>query len=242
MTEAEWLVCGDVDELLRHLRRDSRIVRSPIGRRKLRLFACGCCRQVWQLIEDHRSRRLVELSEQLADGLADPLELAAAEDAARSAKSDADAASAGLSSVTHIRKVGAAIGAALQTAAKESYEAARVSSGGTLCSVGGHWNTREPNPAWEAQAKRQADLLRCIFGNPFRPSPTLAPSILAHNGGTALRLAAAIYEGRAFDRLPVLADALEDAGCGDAEVLGHCRSGGEHVRGCWVVDLVLGKA
>jgi hypothetical protein len=56
-----------------------------------------------------------------------------------------------------------------------------------------------------------------------------------------VKLAAAIYAERAFDRLPVLADALEDAGCTDAEILGHCRAGGEHVRGCWVVDLVLGK-
>jgi hypothetical protein len=62
------------------------------------------------------------------------------------------------------------------------------------------------------------------------------------DGGTVPKLAAAIYEERAFDRLPVLADALEDARCADAAILGHCRSGGEHVRGCWVVDLVLGKA
>jgi hypothetical protein len=85
-------------------------------------------------------------------------------------------------------------------------------------------------------------LLRCIFGNPFRPAPSLAPAVLAWNGGTVPKLAAAIYEERAFDRLPILADALEDAGCTDADILGHCRGGGEHVRDCWVVDLVLGKA
>ena len=54
-------------------------------------------------------------------------------------------------------------------------------------------------------------------------------------------LAQAIYDDRAFDRLPILADALEDAGCTDADILNHCRQPGEHVRGCWVVDLVLGK-
>ena len=58
---------------------------------------------------------------------------------------------------------------------------------------------------------------------------------------TVTSLALAIYEERAFDRLPILADALEDAGCTNADILGHCRGGGEHVRGCWVVDLVLGK-
>ena len=65
---------------------------------------------------------------------------------------------------------------------------------------------------------------------------------LAWNGGTVPRIAQAIYAERAFDRLPVLADALEDAGCANADVLAHCRSGGEHVRGCWVIDLLLGKA
>jgi hypothetical protein len=87
----------------------------------------------------------------------------------------------------------------------------------------------------------QSAFLRDRFGNPFRPFPSLAPSVLAWNGGTVLKLAQSIYEERAFDRLPVLADALEEAGCTDAEVLTHRRSGGEHVRGCWVVDLVLGK-
>ncbi len=55
------------------------------------------------------------------------------------------------------------------------------------------------------------------------------------------RIAGTIYTDRAFDRLPILADALEDAGCDNAEILAHCRGGGEHVRGCWVVDLILGK-
>ena len=61
------------------------------------------------------------------------------------------------------------------------------------------------------------------------------------NDGTLSKLAQGIYEGRAFDRLPILADALEDAGCDNADILAHCRNGGEHVRGCWVVDLLLGK-
>jgi hypothetical protein len=56
------------------------------------------------------------------------------------------------------------------------------------------------------------------------------------------KIARAIYDGRAFERMPILADALEDAGCGDADILRHCREPGEHVRGCWVVDLLLGKS
>jgi hypothetical protein len=76
--------------------------------------------------------------------------------------------------------------------------------------------------------------------NPFRPV-SLDPAWLAWNDGTVVRLAQAIYDGRAFDRLPVLADALEDAGCTDAGILGHLRGPGPHVRGCWAVDLLLGK-
>jgi hypothetical protein len=79
--------------------------------------------------------------------------------------------------------------------------------------------------------------LHCIFGNPFRPV-ALDPR---WRTADVTALARGIYEDRAFDRLPLLADALMDAGCGDEQVLAHCRSDGPHVRGCWVVDLVLGK-
>jgi hypothetical protein len=79
-----------------------------------------------------------------------------------------------------------------------------------------------------------------LFGNPFRPV-SLEPAWLAWRDGTVRRLAAAIYEERRFADLPVLADALEEAGCDNPDILDHCRGGGEHVRGCWVVDLILGK-
>jgi hypothetical protein len=86
-------------------------------------------------------------------------------------------------------------------------------------------------------AEGHCRLLRDVFGNPFRPV-ALDPR---WRTPTAIALARAIYEGRAFDRLPILADALQEAGCEEADVLGHCRSDGPHVRGCWVADLVLGK-
>jgi hypothetical protein len=87
----------------------------------------------------------------------------------------------------------------------------------------------------------QSNVLRDIIGNPFR-SATIRPDWLAWNDGTVRRIAQAIYDERAFDRMPILADALEDAGCDNADILNHCRNGGEHVRGCWVVDLVLGRS
>jgi hypothetical protein len=83
-------------------------------------------------------------------------------------------------------------------------------------------------------------LVRDILGNPFRPN-TAAPAWLAWNGGTVPKLAQAIYHERVFDRLPLLADALQDAGCENEEILSHCRRRGEHVRGCWLIDILLDK-
>jgi hypothetical protein len=90
--------------------------------------------------------------------------------------------------------------------------------------------------------KQQASLLNDIFGNPFRSLPAIDPTVLAWNDGTVRKLAQGIYDERAFDRLTVLADALEEAGCSDPDILRHCRQPGEHVRGCWVLDLLLGKS
>lgn len=80
-------------------------------------------------------------------------------------------------------------------------------------------------------------LILCVLGNPFRPARVLP----LWRTATAVTLARVIYEERSFDLLPALACALEDAGCDDREILNHCRSGGIHVRGCWVVDEVLGR-
>jgi hypothetical protein len=74
-------------------------------------------------------------------------------------------------------------------------------------------------------------------GNPFRPVAADSRWLTS----TVVSLAQAIYDDRLFDRLPILADALEDAGCDNADILTHCRGDGSHVRGCWVVDLILGK-
>jgi hypothetical protein len=248
MTEQEWLACVHGEEMLDYLRTGAKVVRSPKGRRKLRLFACGCCRQVWQLIEDSRSQRLVELAEQLADGLGNALELAKAEREAGLAKSDADEASAGLSPMSHVRRTASAISAALRTAGKDAYKAARLSSFGVLCSVGGYWSIEKPNPAWEDQEERHTALLRCIFGNPFRPSPPLPPPVLSWNDGTVRRIAQGSYEERRMPegtldsgRLAILADALLDAGCEDEELIQHCRSEAPHYRGCWPLDLILNK-
>jgi hypothetical protein len=95
--------------------------------------------------------------------------------------------------------------------------------------------------ALRAEARTQAALVRDVFGNPFRPMIPLDPTWLVWNGGTVPALAERIYNERDWASLPVLADALEDAGCSSPEILIHCRGPGPHARGCWVLDLLLEK-
>ncbi|MBP3956904.1 hypothetical protein J8F10_16655 [Gemmata sp. G18] len=92
---------------------------------------------------------------------------------------------------------------------------------------------------WASKLNRahQPPVLCEIFGNTFRPT-AFSPS---WRTSTAFALASQMYESRNFSAMPILADALQDAGCDSADVLEHCRSPGPHVRGCWVVDLILVK-
>jgi hypothetical protein len=92
------------------------------------------------------------------------------------------------------------------------------------------------------ESAAQASLLRDIFGPlPFRPLPSLA-AVLAWNSGTVVKLATALYEEKAFERMPILAETLEEAGCDNRDILRHCRRRGQvHVRGCFVLDLLLGR-
>jgi hypothetical protein len=92
-------------------------------------------------------------------------------------------------------------------------------------------------PPGARRRKHFASIFRDIFGNPFRPvafDPRWRTS-------DVVGVARAIYDDKAFERMPILADALMDAGCEDEQVISHCRGDGPHVRGCWVVDLVLEK-
>jgi predicted component of type VI protein secretion system len=212
MTESEWLACADPLAMLSFLG-------SRISDRKLRLFACACCRRVWHLITSPPARVAVEASERYADGLASVQEL----------RDIAHGRWAPLVCVEGASERQALH--ALQTAACAS----QVHREGILQAV------RHSLLADKEMAK-QAALLRDIVGNPFRcVGIDIDPDWLAWDGAVVRKLAQAIYDERTFDHLPVLADALEEAGASDTTILEHLRMPATHVRGCWVVDLLLAK-
>jgi hypothetical protein len=223
MTEAEWLTAADPEPMLEWLRTSGRA-----SDRKLRLFAVACCRRIWHLMTDKRSRRSVEVAERYAEGEAAKEEMGRALSPALlyARRTDGPTREAAYVAIRASVVFAADTIPAAQHAAWAV--ALRVSPTGYAAGL-------------LLEQAAQAVLLRCIFGNPFRASPAIEPAWLMWNDTLIPRLAAAIYEERAFDRMPVLGDALEEAGCTDGAILGHCRWGGKHARGCWLVDSILGQ-
>jgi hypothetical protein len=189
-----------------------------LSERKGRLFAAACCRHIWDLIPKSQAKA-IEVAEGVADGRFDGSQLFAAY---FSIKTD------------HTRS-------APQCALiDDAHETASWTSSAAAQTVAEAYNQEERL----RENYYQSRLLRDILVNPFRPA-TFNRSWLTP---TVMSLAAVIYEERhlpsgRFDngRLAVLADALEEAGCDDADILGHLRGGGDHVRGCWALDLVLDR-
>jgi hypothetical protein len=234
MTEAEWLKCDKPELMLEPWP-------WPVSERKMRLFACACCRQIWPYLTAPESRRAVELSEAYADGLIEDTERAAAHQAAtvvaRRERASAPVAAEWASSqrIPQFRLGQATADSASGTA----YHAAEAAYSGAYYAAGTADRAAfdAGTQTKELELAAQAHLLRDIFGNPYRPVVLDPP----WHTSTVLALAEGIYSDRAFDRLPILADALQDAGCDHSDILDHCRGPGPHVRGCWVVDLILGK-
>lgn len=256
VTEQEWLVCADptpmlaflqgeiialVDELPSEAERLAmrRLLQGNTIPRKLALFACACCRQIWQAITDTRSRKAVEIVEQAIDELVSEDQLQIATLAALDARNAIEHKQGRDRTQPHIRRVAA--NACWEAASavwcargfRSSVERAAQESADVATWIGLSANYID------SRAK-QCQFLRCIIGTPFRLAMTDS-RWLAWNDGTVVKLTQSIYDNRNFDRLPILADALEEAGCDNADMLAHCRQPGDHVRGCWVVDLILGK-
>ena len=280
MTEAEWLASSDPAAMLQE-------VAGKVSDRKLRLFACACARQVWDRLTDdsscptcdgsgedqrestfgdcpncsgtgriNRSRRAVEIAERYADGMATEEEL-------RHAYSNAIRATGAESATPWVRGVPCNV-----SEPSREFHTVQLLQRATRSGI---------------STALQATLLREIVGNPFRPvslprtppkrigrfgrgmTPSGLCPWLTHDDGKVAKITRVIYNSRAWDMMPMLADALEEAGCDNDEILLHCQEGhnscpvsyphmphdccdgspsprpSRHVRGCWVIDLLTGR-
>ncbi|HXG10604.1 MAG TPA: hypothetical protein VNK04_12655 [Gemmataceae bacterium] len=215
MTEAEWLVCTDPAAMLG-------VLRTRADDRKLRLFAVACCRRFWRWLDGRPSGKAVEVAERFADGRATIAELEAA-------RADAQA------DVWEFLAKAALITTREQSEILSDRFIAWLTEG----AVG--WIPFAARPTGRIAVRETVcRIVRDVFGNPFRPVH-VDWSWLTWNDSTIRKIAQAIYDERRFEDMPLLADALEEAGCDNADILAHCRRPGEHVRGCWVIDLLLGK-
>lgn len=243
MNEVEWFKCKNPADMWGVVGWRPEIIRRKAGRRKLRLFGVACCRQLRGVMPDSRSLAAVEVAERFADGRASREEVSLAAEAAGQAFEDAWQAWLDAPKVGGCPPVIDSYHPAMAAASLLSSQAGNFGVAGRCSS----WKNSGA-PGYRAYLRRgfwQANVLRCIFGNPFRPvaldAALRTPDVLA--------LAQAAYDKRKLPagtlnpkRLAVLADALEDAGCTDTEILSHLRGPGPHVRGCWPVDLLLGKS
>jgi hypothetical protein len=219
MNEEEWLNSESIGLMLGWCLRESK------DNRKKRLFACSCCRRLWRHLPDIRSRTVIEAAEEFADGLIGQASLTRAwVEATRVTRAALDDRRRGDDSP---EAAADCLGSPYDDSVLFDAPQRAVLAASNL-QLGPHQN----------EEAAQVRLLRDIFGNPFRP----ASFSLDWRTSTAVSLAKAMYDSRDFTAMPILADALQDAGCDNDDILNHCRdANGIHVRGCWVVDLVLGK-
>jgi hypothetical protein len=241
MTEAEWLNCDDPKAMIDALR-------FPYSTRKFRLFALACCARIDRLITDPRSRAALDFVARTDGGPGQPRERTKIRQAARAAWAEASGPAStarGAERAAHSVPACAtgAVLAALETVprmiAYNATESACAAVGWAAMAAAGRSLRGVGLPAEFTAPERagQTAILRDIFGNPFRPV-AFDP---AWRGDTVVSLAKGMYDSRDFSAMPVLADALQDAGCDSNDILDHCRGQAPHVRGCWVVDLVLDK-
>ena len=257
MDENEWLNATDPQVMLDFLRETGRA-----SERKRGLFGCACVRRVWTLLNDPRSRRGVETREAHLDRAMPTRILSEAATAARMARSDARCPlrlARGIDNCAfEVGPAWAAGAASLLTQGNYKFVSDLAARAIACVSPGGRQASCDPvrgaildafgiamrwEVSYDAERAVQAALLRDIFGRlPFRRLPPLDASLLRWNDGTVRRISEGIYDERAFERMGALADALLDSGCDNEDILQHCRQQkGVHTKGCWVIDLLLGK-
>jgi hypothetical protein len=204
-------------------------VRGKASNRKLRLFAIACCHRLHHVMDDAVIRRRLQVAEQHAEGQATDAKLMAVW--TDRWNSDTSVDTEGWRAVAY----------AVLLNAVDAAEGSRFAAMSAASNVPHLLPDLTTNPAWHVAVNEerlaQSKIGRDIFGNPFRKVQFLRDWLTS----TVIAVANSIYDERSFDRLPILANALQDAGCDNADILNHCRGEAPHVRGCWVVDLLLGK-
>ena len=233
MTEEQWLACTDLTMMLEWFGEQA-------SERKLRLFAVACCRRIWVLLPCEKCRELVEVAERHADGQVSRHMLRAARKAHHA------------SPAPRTFSVQTAWFSARQAAEEPAIRAASLAAvQAAEAAVYGNPTGTISGDAVAVAHAAQVPLLRDVVGPlPFRSFPPLSASVLNWSGGLVVRLAQSAYDDRLLPsgeldpaRLAVLCDALEDAGCSpDSEIVRHLRAPGPHVRGCWAVDVLSGRA
>lgn len=209
MDEAGWLDSSDPEGMIRHLA----TVRA-CDARTMRLFVCACCRHALGRATSRPQRQALSTGERFARGKLREIDLDHAAEALSGLPGGGDAGDE-LARVAVAREDGPA--SALDVIDRLlDRSRRREEDRGTMCQV-----------------------LRCLFRNPFRPSPPFDPAWAALTDGAARRVAERIDSRKTFGEMPILADALEDAGCTDAELVAHLRGAGPHFLGCWAVHAVL---
>jgi hypothetical protein len=205
---------------------------NPISERKERLLITAFFRRAWHLITDVRVRRAIEVAERYADGQATPDELRSA-CATLEAFNDAFQNPAMWHGVVGF----AFIASDPRASATDAAYVAAENIGRQAARAVDPDSDEVDEHALAIERAAQCALARELLGNPFRVI-VFEPS---WRTSTVVALARQMYEARDFSAMPILADALQDAGCDNEDILDHCRAEQTHVRGCWVVDVVLGK-
>lgn len=214
MTETEWLACNDPRPMIGFLR-------ARLSDRKGRLYAVASCRLAADLFSSEAGDSALNVAERFADGTASDDERSGAWACIDEERSLSD----------RPRDESWWADSAAETALMGMYPLGSwYKAAATVC--------REVLYAVPESLTDQLALFRCIVGNPFQPVVLDSP----WKSSTVMGLARQIYDTKDFTPTPILADALQDAGCDNGHILNHLRGPGPHVRGCFVIDLILGKA
>lgn len=233
MSEQDWFSCGEPLQMLEHLR-------GKVSDRKFRLFTVGCCRRASEFLnKDKYLPALLTFIEKLSDN--EGTEIVLSTEAPNQE---------GVSRIQFAADAILALAPTVPEGEPDPYSCLRsslvhrdswIAAWNTVSAVAFQFaSLRDRHGSYQSVLLSMKDVVLDLFSSPFRP-PNLDPAWLAWNGGAVRRLVQGIYSDGDFSYMSILADALEDAGCDNVDLLQHCRGESHHFKGCWAIDLLLNK-